>query len=349
MSAPSEKASPSATAKTFYRQFKGAVAGQPITMNLIKYEDQYEGWYYYDKIGDPIRLFPQQDSTGRIVLIENTSPDDNNTFTGKIDAAGHFTGTWKNSRKRYDFDLRENNTNTVQFNVFGFSDSASLFPANPKSPVGTASSAIVWPTGGADDEVLKVIREAIAPHTKYADKPELIVKIPVDTFLRDYKSNRDDVDTNEINNGMGASWSWNTASKIQVVWNQPPLLVLEYADYSYTGGAHGNYGSNFVVIDLSKKKILKPNDVFKPGFKAALGAALEKSFRKKYNVPASEPLNKGYLFDKHIEPNENFFITAKGVVFNYTPYEIAAYAMGEINLFVPFEDLKSVLKEGYIQ
>lgn len=332
------------TVTTFYKQLKGTLAGQPVTMHLIRSgEHAYEGWYFYDKVGDPIQLVNQPDSGNKITLLEYSSQDDPNTFYGRLSADGHFTGTWKSAKTQYDFDLKEDYTQAVQFNIFTFSDSVTLFYNNPKSPMGIASASIVWPVGGADEAALNVIKQVIASSGNTND-PELLVKAPVDTFLQFYKNSRDDADSN----ALGASWNWSTQTDTRVVWNEYPLLVLENAEYAYTGGAHGNWGSGFHVIDLSKKKELKLNDVFKPGYKVPLSAALAKSFRKKYKLPANEPLDKQFLFSKTIAPNDNFFLTNKGVVFNYTPYEIAAYAVGQITLFIPFEDVKTIVNEAYL-
>lgn len=330
------------TPANYYWLLKGTIAGQPVTMHLIRSgHGTYSGWYCYNKIGDPIALYhTPEDSSAPIVLSEYTDPDMNSFFRGRLNPDGHFTGIWQNGPREFEFDLQEDTAAAIQFEVFSFSDSISLFANTSHSPIGMASASIVWPVGGADDAALQVIRGTLAPAGK---DPQLAVREPVDTFLRDYKGNRDDVDTSN----MGMSWSWSAQTTARVVWNQYPLLAIEKFDYAFTGGAHGNYGSHFIAIDVAKKKVLTAGDIFQGNWKQPVGQALEKAFRKKYKVPAADPLNKGFLFSKHIVPNDNFFITDKGVVFSYTPYEIASYAMGQITLFVPFSELKGIVKDEY--
>ena len=48
-----------------------------------------------------------------------------------------------------------------------------------------------------------------------------------------------------------------------------------------------------------------------------------------------------------IAPNQNFFVTGKGMGFAYNPYEIGPYVMGEINIYIPFSDLKKYLKPDF--
>ncbi|WP_343700370.1 DUF3298 domain-containing protein [Chitinophaga sp.] len=333
----------------YYKRLKGSLAGQPVTMHLIRTGPAaFDAWYAYDKQGIPIQLFHNVEDSTQLSFTEYATPDQDNTFKGTLSADGTYKGTWSGKGGACDFDLREDTTGAVLFEVFTSSDSVMLLPTHPKSPQGLAMCSMVWPIGGADESSLTLIRKTLTPGGAPAE-PEKIVRQPIDTFLRDYKAVRDDVDTNELNKGIGASWNWDAQTETRVVWNTWPLLVFENADYSFTGGAHGNYGSSYTVLDLAQKKVLQVSDVFKPGSQPALSAALEKAFRKKYAVPAKEPLNKRYLFEPRIQPNNNFYITDKGAVFNYMPYEIAAYAVGQITLFVPFEEVKNYVNEAYLK
>lgn len=347
--ADSVAATPAPPSTVYYKRLKGALAGQPVTMHLIRTGPAaFDGWYAYDNKGIPIQLFHDTDDSARLSFTEYTGADTDNTFKGALTAEGQYKGTWSGKDRSYEFDLQEDNTGAVLFKVFTCSDSVLLLPTNPASPMGVAMSSIVWPSGGADDATLNIIREAIAPRAAGMG-PEKIVCQPLDTFRRDYTAVRDDVDTNALKQGTGASWNWDVQDELRIVWNTFPLLVLENSGYSFTGGAHGNYGSNFTVVDLARKQILHLDDVLKTGYKPVLGAALEKAFRKKYTVPAKEPLDKQFLFEPHIRPNDNFYITDKGIAFTYVPYEIAAYVFGQITLFVPFEEVKNYVNEVYLK
>jgi hypothetical protein len=46
------------------------------------------------------------------------------------------------------------------------------------------------------------------------------------------------------------------------------------------------------------------------------------------------------LFEDSIEPNENFFISAKGVTFHYNAADIAPYSAGPVEITVPWPALK---------
>ena len=42
--------------------------------------------------------------------------------------------------------------------------------------------------------------------------------------------------------------------------------------------------------------------------------------------------------------NDNFRLDAKGMTYAYNPYEIAPYAMGVIEFFVPYEEVRHLLR-----
>jgi hypothetical protein len=332
----------------FYKHLKGTLAGQPVTMELIGHgAGRYSAWYYYDKVGDPIALLASDMTADSLNFTEYGASDEANTLRGKLSPDAAYKGTWTGGGKSYPFDLHEAADSSIRFTVASYDDSAALLPGRHDSPVATASSSTVWPIGGADDAVLAFIRGTIAPKAG-SDSPRTFLKEDVDSFLSEYRGNKNDVDTTELKE-HGFSWNWNASTSVSVVYNEWPLLALENFSSAFIGGAHGNHGSNFIALDLAAKKVLKPSDIFKPGYKKALSAALDKSFRKKYKIPAGQPLDEQYLFKKTIEPNDNFFIAKKGVVFSYTPYEIGPYAVGQITLFIPFTDIKGIVQERYLQ
>jgi hypothetical protein len=130
---------------------------------------------------------------------------------------------------------------------------------------------------------------------------------------------------------------------MQVLMNEGDKLSIGYFWAGYSGGAHPNYGTGLKTYDLKKEQVLRLNDVFKPNSEKALGRALENAFRKQYGLKADESLEK-ILLDNEIMPNDNFCLTSNGILFNYTPYEIASYAQGEIRIFLPFEAVKEIRK-----
>ena len=146
---------------------------------------------------------------------------------------------------------------------------------------------------------------------------------------------------------MPSAFSEEQSNRLMIVYQSKNILTLANYSYSYTGGAHGNYGTHYSSLDLLSKKILKLDDVLTTAGQANLPLLLKKYFRKNYNLDANDSLKEAGLFEEKIKPNNNFYITGKGIGFSYSPYEIGPYAMGEINIFIPFSELKTSLQPAF--
>ena len=53
-----------------------------------------------------------------------------------------------------------------------------------------------------------------------------------------------------------------------------------------------------------------------------------------------EELAQRGFFPETIAPTENFEVTPEGIVFHYNPYDIACYAIGEVDVPFTKEELK---------
>jgi hypothetical protein len=333
------------TTKTpyYYLLLKGTLGNEHITMQLTKSGPwMFRGYYTYDKVGEPILIWGSPDDE-KVVLYENTEQDEQKFFTGKLDSTGSFKGIWRGNKTSYPFALQSDYRNATPLDVYYVADSLKLLPGNPNSPTGQATNNTVWPTASTDPATADFIRNSITGGKPIKD-PVKYLRRDIDSFLATYKVTARDMDgIDTAAEGIPATASWSADADMKVVWNHYPLLVLEYFSFEYTGGAHGNYGAHYQVLDLQQKKILKVDDVLKPEYKTALVPELEKAFRKIYKVADNEKI-EGMLLVKEIQPNDNFLLTDQGIAFSYTPYEIGAYAMGQVTLFIPFKNIKSLLK-----
>jgi Protein of unknown function (DUF3298)/Deacetylase PdaC len=359
--------------KGFYKHLKGTVGDYPITMDLVKNvvnSDRetveswagFNGYYYYDKYQEPIMLYGSLDSTGMIVLEEWSAEGKSAQFRGNLTPEGAFIGTWQDSGKTKTLNVALKEVyadGALTLESVEYSDSFRLFDKLKNSPVATFGMDVLMPAKNTEGTVAAFLKNEIFSNMRYENGGEEVPETPLpkkdytnvqladlqkaqrDSFFAYYRSSMTDV----IADSAAEYFSENYArtSEIQVLFNENNLLSLGYSGYAFDGGAHGNYGTSLASYDLTTKKHLSLDDVFKPNYQKTVSAALEKALRKKYNLNPKEGLNQ-FLFDNTIEANNNFALTPKGILFNYTPYEIAAYAMGEIQLYLSFDDLKAVLK-----
>lgn len=128
-------------------------------------------------------------------------------------------------------------------------------------------------------------------------------------------------------------------------------MYLDYIDENYVGvavmyyayywfGAHGSYWTEFYLLDRSTGERLNWRD-FTENTEEEMNALLGEyilalqSFRRH---PVEEDETSLALAE------DRLFLTPEGLGFHYDVYELTSYAEGDLDVIIPFEDLK--IKEG---
>jgi hypothetical protein len=100
----------------------------------------------------------------------------------------------------------------------------------------------------------------------------------------------------------------------------------------------------FVIESDSAKQVLL-TDIIKEDKRPALIEAIEDALRNLRELKSYESLMEGGFFENSISLSENFFLAAGGLGFHWDPYEIAPYAVGPIEVILPYEKIKDSLTE----
>ena len=129
------------------------------------------------------------------------------------------------------------------------------------------------------------------------------------------------------------------------------IYNYEINSYVYTGGAHPNTYVNWANISARTGHLLELEEVFKQDAEEQLRAVLAEHLVPEIagrlemeNLKTFDDLvASGVLFEPVLPLPQNFLITDEGIRFVYNRYEIAPYALGEIELMVPYEELEDLL------
>jgi hypothetical protein len=89
--------------------------------------------------------------------------------------------------------------------------------------------------------------------------------------------------------------------------------------------------------------------MLRPGALARLAFLAEMNFRKDHKLSATESLSEsGFNFPGDtFKLNDNYAIGDKALIFLFNTYEIAAGAMGETEVKIPYADMRDLLKPGF--
>lgn len=137
---------------------------------------------------------------------------------------------------------------------------------------------------------------------------------------------------------------WKATVEGNILHQSEEVLNIKIDHYSFTGGAHGYGGLRSILIDPKTGRSLHNTDLFTDV--KAFEKLAEQKFRKQFAIADKEPINsKGMMFEEEkFQLPANIFFTKKGLLLYYNQYEIASYAEGAIEIVIPYNDLKDLLK-----
>lgn len=298
--------------KYFYKKLKGTIGGNiPITMVLTKYESSFNGTYYYDNVKIPIKIGGRFNSEDEIYLDErNFDNISTGEFTGSFTSYNTFEGVWRSELgKTLKFKLTESVSSISNVSFKNY--------------------------------YYEISKNNNLKYLTYCDIT--LIKISTENPNIDKRINRSiedisvDFGHSSINEWMESVHAEQQTIKSRIVTEENNILSIEFHLWEYNGGNHGNsiiFNKNF---DLITGNEITTDEIFKTDYQKQLEKValdiLHKDVRHFY---------EDYFFLK------SYAITPKGLLYRYGTGTISAYASGELTLFIPYKNIRSLLKEDGI-
>lgn len=175
--------------------------------------------------------------------------------------------------------------------------------------------------------------------TKDSDLSVKFMEAAIDKFAAVYYEEMALYDDGEY---FGAVW--NSETVIEIHQENPEFTEVSFFNWDYSGGAHGNSWSEYLMLDTKTAKELKLSDFFSDV--AELTSIAEVIFRADQEISPDVNLEEtGFWFDDGIFVlNENFVFNENSIDFLFNPYEIAPYSAGLITLSIPLKEVEHLLK-----
>jgi hypothetical protein len=123
------------------------------------------------------------------------------------------------------------------------------------------------------------------------------------------------------------------------------VAVISREREYYTGGAHGLRTRDYFVFSLEDERRLTLGDIIRDEAKPALDDLVEEALRRRMEIPSWIPLSEGGFFEDSVNKLDDFFLTPRGLGFQWDPYEIAPYASGLIEIVLPYDLLQDLFTE----
>ncbi|QKJ29698.1 DUF3298 domain-containing protein [Mucilaginibacter mali] len=193
-----------------------------------------------------------------------------------------------------------------------------------------------YPVFPADIALSDTVRHRTATLFGVYKKADTGFRQFADRFMKAYQQDMVNRNTKMI---------YTLQAQTTIVRQDSALVALQLSGYSFQGGAHGSSLTVFLNWNSKAHKQLRLNDLLIDNYKQPLDSIGEKIFRKQENLSDAEPLKNNYFFAKDkFSLNDNFLVTPTGLRFVYNEYEIKPYAAGKTELFIPYAQIKTLLR-----
>lgn len=148
--------------------------------------------------------------------------------------------------------------------------------------------------------------------------------------------------------GEMPTWYWYTLDiRNELLHVSDSLISYSVAYSDYEGGAHGSHRVTYTNIDLNRLTTLSEEDLFLPGYYRPLTEKIVAQLMKDNEVTEPDSLlAKGFFTIEDIVPNNNFWLSESAIHYAFNQYEIAPYAMGVIDVTIPYSELADLLSPG---
>lgn len=146
-----------------------------------------------------------------------------------------------------------------------------------------------------------------------------------------------------------ADESSNLLLSTSLFYANPDFTVLksEVGQY-FGGGAHGSSNIQLTNWDNANSQVLQLEDLIETGQLPAFYQLQEQAYEAW--LPTQEQARedeKGYKEMWPFTPSTNIGLGNYGLITQYNSYEIAPYSAGQPTTFIPYSELKGILKPRY--
>lgn len=141
--------------------------------------------------------------------------------------------------------------------------------------------------------------------------------------------------------------TWGYDQRFALHRPAPHLVAIEFTDYTFTGGAHGNGGVTAMLVDLRTGRFISPFDVLAPGevpFKAVV-ETVQRDVRRQFKErPGFDESLEIASLGKAMRNPRRWLFKADGLTIVFNQYEVGPYAAGPYEVDIPYVRLGKVIR-----
>lgn len=252
--------------------------------------------------------------------------------------------------------VKKKGVNVVTFDSIVMQEKIMLHPNLPDTiPYATLDINFVYPAKFGSKEQLQKLQsifyeKVLGEFCTNASSPDSAIASYMNGYVDMYREISSDFDEMLIEYGKHNlpyhRFSYYRSISNNIIYKDESLLSFSAHYTDYQGGAHGIYIQENITVNLNTIEKIQETDIFIPNYKEPLAQVIRKklleNLREIYD--GDDEYLKQYFFEfNNIYPNNNFLIDDKGLNYVYNVYEIAPYASGMFEVFIPYSEITHLL------
>ncbi|MCL5773768.1 MAG: DUF3298 and DUF4163 domain-containing protein [Firmicutes bacterium] len=144
--------------------------------------------------------------------------------------------------------------------------------------------------------------------------------------------------------------SWTLSLSSQTKFKNRNVVCVVLTSNRYTGGAHLQWEYFTIVFDLRNGKEIKLSNLFRPSsnyLKTLSQYCINYLLKEaKKNSPDGYYSEVGLIKEGASAKEENyknFYLNSNGIIIIFLPYQVAGYAAGTKEVFIPYKKFKNII------
>lgn len=299
--------------------YLGTVNDNQVQLTLELRGNQVTGTYYYNLIGTPIELRGEQTakSTETALPLTIMELDENGKAVAKFE--GELSSTYQEVGSTFNGTWSCDGCASPEPKPFKLTRVAEFAKASFQQ--NRIETSLTYPA----------FLNELAVFNKLLNAGELI-----NLILADFNEGQ------KIQQEGDLTYAWTTQSNIEIRYASENLVSLLENVWTYTGGAHGNYGfaGHTFLRDSDEVEVLEFSDLFiQDADLSSIAKFVEDDLIKQEASFIPENFDVQQLTDLSA-----FTLSPKGITFHFGPYAVGSYAEGAYEVLVPFEEVRDILR-----
>lgn len=306
----------------FKEEYTGSLGGRFIRMKLQKSGTKLTGVYRYAKSAEDISLSgTATDKTGAFELTEKVGSKVTGHFTGVFVSKAGMLAEWSSpdGERRFPVKMEEGNGYPETVDV---GQGIKIYPQENLIEGKRCKDDLVFPQlRGAKDTAKQLALNALLAGEQGKEK----------TCVGLDEADAMDYETTE-------SYTLST--------HKPGRFVgISQGGWAYTGGAHGNGGSQCFVLDLEKLTRVRLAESLTEAGRKKLGELTTRALEKQLGVTK---LTDSYFYadDVEVQKTTNVCLADTEIEVSFNPYEIAPYVAGFQSVTFPKAEVKDLFEKN---